>query len=869
MTDGDDGKFFDVRLWINDSGEEWKSGFTVDCVGLEKVSVGGNTGVREDGESGWSLMRDLSASGCRGFDEDVGRGDAGRLRDGGVGDGVSDNIGDDGSDADMAPTSSASSMATSSPVVKRGYCTVKDEGIKSFLWNKRWLLLREQTLTFHKNETTYQANGLIFLRDVQKVERNNLKPYCFEVVTKDKTHYVSCSSDDDLYSWIDEIYKRSPGGISGPTNFVHQVHVGFDPFSGNFTGLPDDWQTLLESSNISQDEITRNPQAVLDVLEFYTENLLSRREIQPSSRDNDRDLDRDIAGFEGKPSSSGRRPSAPQISSSSSGPMSAPVNGNQPTLSYAARQQHTQSQQFGGMVTAQSQQPVPPVRGATNTLGRDQRGIDGIDRDRQRLEYTRDTRSFDRERELGGVSPSGGSSPSRAVQSISGRGGDAARETRSFDRERERDWERSPVSPLGAGAAGGNGMPRGYPSGVSSNGGTLRSWSRNPAAVPVSGSATGSRYNAGGSQGSPLSPRSPATPQAERYVPERAPTSSSSRAMQQQDSAAVPSPVTAEPPTPRTPVPAEQKAAPSSSRRKKEKSQVMSDAESMEKLKQIVTPTDPTTLFTKVRRVGQGASGQVYLARVKDAPPTQPMVAIKTMDLAAQPRKDLIVNEILIMRESKHPNIINYLDSFLVKGDLWVVMEYMEGGKLTDIIESVSLSEAQISTICRETLKGLQHLHQRQIIHRDIKSDNILLNSEGHVKLIDFGYCAKLNSDKSKRATFVGTPYWMAPEVVKQKEYGAKVDIWSLGIMVIEMIEGEPPYMDEEPLKALYLIATNGTPSLKRPDKIGTLLKNFLGRCLEVDVARRPGSGELLDHPFIQIGGAPSTLTSLIRKGKN
>ena len=191
-----------------------------------------------------------------------------------------------------------------------------------------------------------------------------------------------------------------------------------------------------------------------------------------------------------------------------------------------------------------------------------------------------------------------------------------------------------------------------------------------------------------------------------------------------------------------------------------------------------------------MKKVGQGASGSVYLARRRqrrhatinrttsnsgtdssdDAP-----VAIKQMDLAAQPRKDLIVNEILIMREFRHDNIVNFLDAFLVTPPppssnpspqqsralipphLWIVMEYMDGGALTSIIEHNTLRESHMARILQETLSGLSHLHSMKIIHRDIKSDNVLLDFEGRVKIIDFGYCAKLTEGRGKRAKLVGT----------------------------------------------------------------------------------------------------------------
>lgn len=132
------------------------------------------------------------------------------------------------------------------------------------------------------------------------------------------------------------------------------------------------------------------------------------------------------------------------------------------------------------------------------------------------------------------------------------------------------------------------------------------------------------------------------------------------------------------------------------------------------------------------------------------------------------------------------------------------------------------------------------------------------------ISTADFGFCAKLTEQKSKRATMVGTPYWMAPEVVKQKEYGSKVDIWSLGIMAIEMIESEPPYLNEEPLKALYLIATHGTPTLKKPDKLSKELKSFLAACLTVDVHQRATADELLRHDFLKKGCPLSSLAGLL-----
>ncbi|GLV35841.1 mushroom bodies tiny [Carabus blaptoides fortunei] len=283
-------------------------------------------------------------------------------------------------------------------------------------------------------------------------------------------------------------------------------------------------------------------------------------------------------------------------------------------------------------------------------------------------------------------------------------------------------------------------------------------------------------------------------------------------------------------------------------------------------LQMVVSTGDPRENLEHFMKIGEGSTGTVCIATDRS---TGRQVAVKKMDLRKQQRRELLFNEVVIMRDYHHPNIVEMYDSFLVQDELWVVMEYLEGGALTDIVTHARMDEEQIATVCKQCLKALAYLHSQGVIHRDIKSDSILLAADGRVKLSDFGFCAQVSQELPKRKSLVGTPYWMSPEVISRLPYGPEVDIWSLGIMVIEMVDGEPPFFNEPPLQAMRRIRDMPPPKLKNTHKVSPRLQGFLERMLVRDPAQRATATELLAHPFLRQAGTPALLVPLMRGARH
>jgi len=270
---------------------------------------------------------------------------------------------------------------------------------------------------------------------------------------------------------------------------------------------------------------------------------------------------------------------------------------------------------------------------------------------------------------------------------------------------------------------------------------------------------------------------------------------------------------------------------------------------------------NPDDLFEILTQLGEGSYGSVWKAMDKR---DRTIVAIKI--ITVENETSALRREVDILRKCNSPYIVKYSGAYRKDSEIWIVMEYCGSGSCADLMSICerTLTEAEVTCILRETLQGLAYLHQFKLIHRDVKAGNILLNHKGQAKLADFGVSAQLAATISKRCTVIGTPYWMAPEVLRENQYDVSADIWSLGITTIEMLAGAPPLSNVHPMRAIFLIPNHKPPTMPNPEKCTPEANDFISCCLKKDPSKRLKAKDLLQHPWISNAPPRSTLQQMV-----
>ncbi|XP_028920623.1 serine/threonine-protein kinase PAK 4 isoform X1 [Ornithorhynchus anatinus] len=608
--------------------------------------------------------------------------------------------------------------------------------------------------------------------------------------------------------------------ISAPSNFEHRVHTGYDQREQKFTGLPRQWQGIIEES-------AKRPKPLVDPVCITAIQRGNQKTIVRGNKaPKDGALTLLLEDFENMSvtrSNSLRRDSPPCPPRRDPPAQENGLAGVRPPAPRAS------SQQPRGQEPAPPEHPKPPPEGRTGAPERGGRRDppqgEGAGRPARREGPEKRPKSS----YAGGA---GGPQPPRDKRPLSGPSlgtphlpaADGAAETARQGGRPFNTYPRADTDP-GRGSA---------PQGESGPGRAHQTASNGPAGGPPSSRGPPRARQAAEPSGPGPAPHA-SDPQLARGVP----------------------------PGPQPPPPPA--AGPQQPRSPQREPQRVSHEQFRAALQMVVDPGDPRSDLDNFIKIGEGSTGVVCIATVRSS---GELVAVKKMDLRKQQRRELLFNEVVIMRDYQHENVVELYNSYLVGDELWVVMEFLEGGALTDIVTHTRMNEEQIAAVCLAVLKALSVLHAQGVIHRDIKSDSILLTHDGRVKLSDFGFCAQVNKEVPRRKSLVGTPYWMAPELISRLPYGPEVDIWSLGVMVIEMVDGEPPYFNEPPLKAMKMIRDNLPPKLKNIHKVSPSMKGFLDRLLVRDPAQRATANELLKHPFLGKAGPPASIVPLMRQNR-